>query len=309
MKKEFPRGYTSVSECAEKFGVSKERVSVICKGNPEIKRKVDEKTGKIWAVNIKSYRQFLENSSKAKRGSLGNMFLDERKKLPQFQSPKAMFPLLYKGFDHVIATDADGNIYNLSTMTQYTTDPTKTNSNGYVCVTLLYKGKKKSFGVHQIVAMCQLRNRRRKKYVHHIDIIKTHNDVGNLIWVTRKEHKELHALHDRRDKDAYDRRIAEIARDNNEPSDVYKVSDDNYTVGSGLDLYLTESGNRAYLGNQIIQSKDILLAELKTEDGKSLPAANSLYYWLKTLKPHVRKRMLDYAVRLTQEDEAAKTEE
>ena len=304
MRNEFPKGYTSLTECAELFGIStREQVSKDCKNHKEIECLRDEKTKRAYAVSIASYQEFLENNSKTKRGNLGNILLGERKKPAQFQNPKAIYPLLRRGFNHVIASDAEGNIYNLTTMTRYATDQNKTSSDGYISIKLLYKGKFKSYHAHQIVAMCQLRNRCGKRYVHHIDLIKTNNAVCNLIWVTIKEHKELHTLYDRGDMDTYYKRIAEIARDNDTPLDVYKVSDGNYTVGSGLDLYLTKNGNQAFLEEKAIQSKDILLAELKTENGESIPATNSLYYWLKTLKPNVRKRMLDYAVRLTKEDE------
>lgn len=62
--------------------------------------------------------------------------------------------------------------------------------NGYVRVTLSKGGKLYTRFVHQLVALAYIPNPENKETVNHKDEIKTHNWVGNLEWMTRKENMQ-----------------------------------------------------------------------------------------------------------------------
>ncbi len=73
------------------------------------------------------------------------------------------------------------------------------------------------FYVHYLVGyyFCKGFNRFGVRIVHHIDKNPLNNHYKNLIWVTDKEHGELHKLLDSGDKKAYRKRIREIQKENN----------------------------------------------------------------------------------------------
>jgi hypothetical protein len=58
---------------------------------------------------------------------------------------------------------------------------------GYDRVTLSVLGKKRTFGIHQLVAMAFISNPDNKATVNHINGIKTDNRVENLEWATNSE--------------------------------------------------------------------------------------------------------------------------
>ena len=61
-------------------------------------------------------------------------------------------------------------------------------NNGYVIQTLHNKaGLKKTFGIHQLVALVYIPNPNHKACVCHKDNIRTHNHYKNLYWGTNKE--------------------------------------------------------------------------------------------------------------------------
>ena len=61
-------------------------------------------------------------------------------------------------------------------------------NNGYVIQTLHNKaGLKKTFGIHQLVALVYIPNPDNKTCVCHKDNIRTHNHYINLYWGTNKE--------------------------------------------------------------------------------------------------------------------------
>lgn len=62
----------------------------------------------------------------------------------------------------------------------------------YVC--LYNNGNDYNLSVSRIVAKAFIPNPENKPIVHHIDGNPFNNDVSNLMWVTREEHKALHKL-------------------------------------------------------------------------------------------------------------------
>ena len=75
---------------------------------------------------------------------------------------------------------------------------------GHYTLVLCKNGKQYPFGVHRLMAMAFIPiPEELKKYkietleVHHIDGDGTRNYLDNLMWVTRKKHKELHHTSDR----------------------------------------------------------------------------------------------------------------
>lgn len=63
----------------------------------------------------------------------------------------------------------------------------KTNSKGYIKVTLTNKNKSDNRDIHRLVAQAFIPNPENKPQVNHIDEDKTNNIVSNLEWVTAKE--------------------------------------------------------------------------------------------------------------------------
>lgn len=64
--------------------------------------------------------------------------------------------------------------------------------NGYLQTMLSKDGKSKHFQLHRLVAEAFIPNPENKSDVHHIDHNQTNNHVDNLMWVTPKEHADLH---------------------------------------------------------------------------------------------------------------------
>ena len=89
----------------------------------------------------------------------------------------------------------------------------KTDRYGYKVVTFSYRGIRKSYTVHRLVAMAYIENPMNKETVNHINGIKTDNRINNLEWATQSEQKRhsinhhlcdknMNALHD------YDEKIS-----------------------------------------------------------------------------------------------------
>lgn len=71
-------------------------------------------------------------------------------------------------------------------------------NNGYAIISLRNsQGVKKTFGIHQVVAMTWLSNPENKSYVCHKNNIRTDNRVENLYWGTAKENT-LQSIKDKR---------------------------------------------------------------------------------------------------------------
>lgn len=60
-------------------------------------------------------------------------------------------------------------------------------SHGYTAVKLYKKGKSRTYLLHRLVASAFIPNPENKSQVNHIDMIKSHNSVDNLEWVTAAE--------------------------------------------------------------------------------------------------------------------------
>lgn len=58
---------------------------------------------------------------------------------------------------------------------------------GYYVVSLNHNGKSKTFTIHRLIAEAFIPNPLNKKFIDHINTIKTDNRIENLRWVTNKE--------------------------------------------------------------------------------------------------------------------------
>lgn len=65
-------------------------------------------------------------------------------------------------------------------------------TDGHLFISLYKNGKGKNYKVHFLVAEAFIPNTENKPICHHIDKNKENNVVENLMWVTQKQHKELH---------------------------------------------------------------------------------------------------------------------
>lgn len=92
------------------------------------------------------------------------------------------------GFDNYFITET-GKVYNSKRERFLKTKP---NKRGYVQITLGKNNIKYKFFVHRLVAEAYIPNLQNKKYVNHIDGIKSNNSVDNLEWVTSSENR-IHA--------------------------------------------------------------------------------------------------------------------
>lgn len=69
--------------------------------------------------------------------------------------------------------------------------------------------------IHSLVAYYFCKGWLVKDVIHHIDGNTLNNHADNLIWVTNKEHGELHKILKSGDNKAYKKRIREIQKENN----------------------------------------------------------------------------------------------
>lgn len=65
-------------------------------------------------------------------------------------------------------------------------------TDGHLFISLYKNGMGKNYKIHFLVAEAFIPNTENKPICHHIDKNKENNVVENLIWVTQKQHKELH---------------------------------------------------------------------------------------------------------------------
>jgi subtilase family serine protease len=71
---------------------------------------------------------------------------------------------------------------------------------GYYTVDLSLNGKRKNVKIHRLIAIHFIPNPECKKYVNHIDGIKTNNSISNLEWCTAMENN-VHAKNNGLNKD------------------------------------------------------------------------------------------------------------
>lgn len=91
------------------------------------------------------------------------------------------------GFEGLYAATSCGKIWSY-TRKKFLAQ--RFDKNGYMRVTLSKDGKLYTRFVHQLVALAFIPNPESKETVNHKDEIKTHNWVGNLEWMTRRENMQ-----------------------------------------------------------------------------------------------------------------------
>jgi len=100
-----------------------------------------------------------------------------------------------KGYEGYYKVDSFGNVYSLprnGTIKKVRLLKNHITNSGYLQTALQKNGDYKQRSVHRIVAIAFIENESNKKFVNHINGIKTDNRVENLEWVTRSEN-EKHA--------------------------------------------------------------------------------------------------------------------
>lgn len=89
-----------------------------------------------------------------------------------------------KGYEGLYKVTIDGRIYSTRSDIFLKLNYKK---NGYVYVELNKYGQSKTHRVHRLVAETYIPNPENKEYVHHINNIKSDNNIENLEWVTTSE--------------------------------------------------------------------------------------------------------------------------
>lgn len=89
------------------------------------------------------------------------------------------------GYEGIYQASTTGKIYSSRAKKCLATSPRTT----YPAVVLHYKGKRKSYPVHRLVAMAFLPNPNNLPQVHHIDGNHHNNNLSNLQWITREDNQ------------------------------------------------------------------------------------------------------------------------
>ncbi len=63
---------------------------------------------------------------------------------------------------------------------------------GYLLVNITQNGKQKTYYIHELVALTFLGPRPALYWTHHLDEIKTNNQIENIRYVTISEHIKIH---------------------------------------------------------------------------------------------------------------------
>lgn len=83
---------------------------------------------------------------------------------------------------------------------------------GYYGIKLCKNGVKESFKIHKLVAIAFIENPFGKKYINHINSVRTDNNVSNLEWVTQSENMK-HAFNSGRCKKITDEKEGKLILD------------------------------------------------------------------------------------------------
>lgn len=77
--------------------------------------------------------------------------------------------------------------------------PFRSKRDGHLYIKLYQDGKRVNKGIHQLVAESFITNSapEEKTQIHHIDFNPLNNKSNNLMYVSPKEHRELHNKHDK----------------------------------------------------------------------------------------------------------------
>ncbi len=127
---------------------------------------------------------------------------------------------------------------------------------GYVCLSLVNNGYKKSFKVHRLVAMAFLNNPENKSDVNHKDKNKTNNNVNNLEWMTRKENN-IHRCKDTIIKqEAKNKYIIRVDKNTNEHLEEYNSIKEAGIWAKNNGFTENEHNGRNSIGNCITGSSN-----------------------------------------------------
>ena len=86
-----------------------------------------------------------------------------------------------EGYEGIYQIFEDGRVY--SNNSNRFLNPTKT-GDGYYRIGLYKKGKRKSHGIHHLLAQSYIPNPKNLPYVDHIDKNIINNNLSNLRWIT-----------------------------------------------------------------------------------------------------------------------------
>lgn len=85
-----------------------------------------------------------------------------------------------------------GRVYSLLKKRMLNPYLIKSSHNYYYRVDLFNEGKLTRYRLHRLVALLFIPNLSEKDEVHHIDCDTLNNRADNLMWVTSKEHRDIH---------------------------------------------------------------------------------------------------------------------
>jgi hypothetical protein len=96
------------------------------------------------------------------------------------------------GFEGLYTITKNGVVYSLPRKGRKlrVLKPVDNMKAGYLRAKLSGNGLSKLFYIHQLVAMAYIPNPENKRFVNHIDGVKTNNRLENLEWVTAQENRD-----------------------------------------------------------------------------------------------------------------------
>ena len=242
--KKIPKGYATITDCFKMTGVGRCKLYRLI-FQEKVKYKTPEQVGK-YCINVKSLKDYIENSEDVKIGTWGSIDTDA-----------AFFPIV--GYDHMYCSSSDGSISNLSNGQKIKASP---NPRGYLQVCFMRKGKRilKSLSHVIMQSQGQGKNTYNKKIIHHINKDYTDNRLINLLPVFEWQHQQLHKLIDLSDTEGYVKMVNQIAAENSEK--LYKVSHPDF-VSDKKNLYYLMVTQRGY--DIYISGGEIPFTEVRME--------------------------------------------
>ena len=175
-----------------------------------------------------------------------------------------------EGYDNKYMISNKGRLIN-ATNGQALTPATR--KDGYSTFSLRKNENTKTVYVQNLVAEHFCKNYRKitlpneKWEIHHINTQRSNNNSYNLLWVTKKEHTDLHKLWKSGEKREYWEKVDQIIALNETGLELFKIPNDEYENSETYNywLWVDEKGKQAYE-----EGREIPLTSIKMEYAEAI---------------------------------------